>query len=118
MRTNRCTPLSVSRPGAGYRTLANGRSLPRPPASYSIGGIIASKKFQPFVRQIEAVETAIWLAEVATDAGKTAVMAMLLVWQTVNAIRDSGSQKFSRPFFGHHARHHDQRQAASLMPIA
>jgi type III restriction enzyme len=75
---------------------------------------------KPFFCQIEAVETAIWLAEVASDraaagarlwahirgankeanpellrialklatgAGKTTVMAMLIAWQTVNALR-------------------------------
>jgi len=88
-------------------------------------------KYQPFFCQIEAVETAIWLAEVASDraaagakiwthirgankeanpdllrialklatgAGKTTVMAMLIAWQTVNAVRHPGSQKFSRAF--------------------
>ena len=86
---------------------------------------------KPFFCQIEAIETAIWLAEVASDraaagariwthirgankeanpellrialklatgAGKTTVMAMLIAWQTVNAVRHSGSQKFSRAF--------------------
>jgi type III restriction enzyme len=86
---------------------------------------------KPFFCQIEAVETAIWLAEVASDraaagariwthirganreanpellrialklatgAGKTTVMAMLIAWQTVNAVRHSGSRKFSRAF--------------------
>jgi len=74
---------------------------------------------RPFFCQIEAVETAIWLTEVAphtatgrkvldylaaanaeanpglarlalkltTGAGKTTVMAMLIAWQTVNAVR-------------------------------
>jgi type III restriction enzyme len=89
------------------------------------------EKFQPFFCQIEAVETAIWLAEVAsqraaagakiwthirgankeanpellrvalklaTGAGKTTVMAMLIAWQTVNTVRHSGSHKFSRAF--------------------
>ena len=88
-------------------------------------------KFQPFFCQIEAVETAIWLAEVASDrtpagakiwkhirgaseeanpellrialklatgAGKTAVMAMLIAWQAVNAARHQGSNRFSRAF--------------------
>src|SRR5438270_3672488 len=86
---------------------------------------------KPFFCQIEAIETAIWLAEVASDraaagakiwthirgankeanpellrialklatgAGKTTVMAMLIAWQTVNAARHPGSQKFSRAF--------------------
>jgi type III restriction enzyme len=86
---------------------------------------------KPFFCQIEAVETAILLAEVASDraaagakiwahlrgankeanpellrialklatgAGKTTVMAMLIAWQTVNAVRHSGSNRFSRAF--------------------
>lgn len=85
---------------------------------------------RPFFCQIEAVETAIWLAEVApkmgeqgkkflnylraanseanpelfrialklaTGAGKTMVMAMLIAWQTVNAVRRPSSS-FSRAF--------------------
>ena len=87
--------------------------------------------FQPFFCQIEAVETAIWLTEVApkmgkngrkfldhleganeqanpglmrlalklaTGAGKTAVMAMIIAWQTVNAVRRPNSKKFTRGF--------------------
>ncbi len=74
---------------------------------------------RPFFCQVEAVETAIWLSEVApqtssgrgflkhlenanhdanpelmrlalklaTGAGKTTVMAMLIAWQTINAVR-------------------------------
>ena len=86
---------------------------------------------RPFFCQIEAVETAIWLTEVApqmgatgkkfrehlvganamsnpdlfrialklaTGAGKTTVMAMLIAWQTVNAVRHSGSKQFTRGF--------------------
>jgi len=86
---------------------------------------------RPFFCQIEAVEVAIWLTEVApklgnsgktfldhlananndanpelmrlalklaTGAGKTTVMAMLIVWQTLNAVRQSGSKKFTRGF--------------------
>jgi type III restriction enzyme len=85
---------------------------------------------RPFFCQIEAVETAIWLTEVApqskagktvldhlananndanpelsrlalklaTGAGKTTVMAMLIAWQTINAIRRPGSSKFTRGF--------------------
>jgi type III restriction enzyme len=86
---------------------------------------------RPFFCQIEAVETAIWLSEVApkmgkigakflehlknanaeanpelfrlalklaTGAGKTTVMAMLIAWQTVNAARRPGSSKFTRGF--------------------
>ncbi|RME17492.1 MAG: restriction endonuclease, partial [Alphaproteobacteria bacterium] len=86
---------------------------------------------RPFFCQIEAVETAIWLTEVApkmgartakfwahlkganaqanpelmrlalklaTGAGKTTVMAMLIAWQTVNAVRHPNSKHFSRGF--------------------
>ncbi len=87
--------------------------------------------FRPFFCQIEAVETAIWLSEVApksgkrekaalerlaaanneanpelfrialkmaTGAGKTTVMAMLIAWQTINAARRPTSRKFTRGF--------------------
>ena len=87
--------------------------------------------FQPFFCQIEAVETVIWLTEVApkmgqagkrfldhltnanndanpdlsrlalklaTGAGKTTVMAMLIAWQTVNAVRRPNSRNFTRGF--------------------
>ncbi len=86
---------------------------------------------RPFFCQVEAVETAIWLTEVApqagkigkgfidyladangeanpdlmrlalklaTGAGKTTVMAMLIAWQTVNALRRPNSKKFTRGF--------------------
>ncbi len=85
---------------------------------------------RPFFCQIEAVETAIWLAEVApnigklgqnflktiedaneanpellrialklaTGAGKTTVMAMLIAWQTINAARHPQSKRFTRGF--------------------
>lgn len=94
---------------------------------------------RPFFCQVEAVETAIWLAEVArrprsdkdpknytrdervwahavnangeanpdlmrlalkmaTGAGKTTVMAMLIAWQTLNAVRSQSSRQFSRGF--------------------
>src|ERR671932_696212 len=86
---------------------------------------------RPFFCQVEAVETAIWLTEVApqlgkrgkdfldyigrandqanpellrialklaTGAGKTTVMAMLIAWQTVNAVRHPQSQRFTRGF--------------------
>ena len=85
---------------------------------------------RPFFCQVEAVETAIWFAEVAphlasgrrlvenlkavnaeanpnlerlalklaTGAGKTTVMAMLIAWQTVNAVRRPGSKHFTRGF--------------------
>ncbi|MEI7862900.1 MAG: DEAD/DEAH box helicase family protein, partial [Planctomycetota bacterium] len=85
---------------------------------------------RPFFCQVEAVETAIWLTEVAphtaagkrileylaqanddanpglyrlalklaTGAGKTTVMAMLIAWQTVNSVRRPGSKHFTRGF--------------------
>ena len=86
---------------------------------------------RPFFCQIEAVETMIWLTEVApglgargrkfldhveganvqanpellrlamkmaTGSGKTTVMAMLIAWQTVNAVRSPSSRRFSRGF--------------------
>lgn len=86
---------------------------------------------RPFFCQVEAVETAIWLTEVApqvgksaagflehlanasananpelmrlalklaTGAGKTTVMAMLIAWQTINAVRHPGSKRFTRGF--------------------
>ena len=36
--------------------------------------------------------------KMATGSGKTTVMAMLIAWQTVNAVRSPGSDKFSRGF--------------------
>lgn len=85
---------------------------------------------RPFFCQIEAVETAIWLHEVAphdsdgrrwiahltdantdanpglfrialklaTGAGKTTVMAMLIAWQTINAVRQPNSSKYTTGF--------------------
>lgn len=86
---------------------------------------------QPFFCQVEAVETVIWLTEVApkssnqgkrfweflerankeanpelirmalklaTGAGKTTVMAMLIAWQTLNAVRHPGSKNFTTGF--------------------
>ena len=86
---------------------------------------------RPFFCQLEAVETAIWLTEVAptigktgkkfldhlananndanpelarlalklaTGAGKTTVMAMIIAWQTVNAVRRPQSKRFTRGF--------------------
>ena len=87
---------------------------------------------RPFFCQIEAVETAIWLTEVAprknrqpgreylkhlekvnhhanpglsrlalklaTGAGKTTVMAMLIAWQTINAVRHPQSRRFTNGF--------------------
>ena len=86
---------------------------------------------RPFFCQVEALETAIWLTEVApqagprgkrfldhlantnneanpglsrlalklaTGAGKTTVMAMLIAWQTINAVRRPQSPRFTRGF--------------------
>ena len=85
---------------------------------------------RPFFCQVEAVEVAIWLLEVApniavgkrflehlananndanpelmrlalklaTGAGKTTVMTMLIAWQTINAVRRPGSTRFTRGF--------------------
>ena len=85
---------------------------------------------KPFFCQIEAIETCIWLTEVArsspryarirthlreangqanpnlfrvalkmaTGSGKTTVMAMLIAWQAVNAVRTPASRLFSRGF--------------------
>ena len=86
---------------------------------------------RPFFCQVEAVETMIWLTEVAprlgkkgrrfvehlkaaneqanpglsrlalklaTGAGKTTVMAMIIAWQTSNSVRRPGSKSFTRGF--------------------
>jgi type III restriction enzyme len=86
---------------------------------------------RPFYCQVEAVETLIWLTEVApkagkaggkflehlananndanpnltrlalklaTGAGKTTVMAMLIAWQAINAVRRPNSKRFTRGF--------------------
>ena len=85
---------------------------------------------RPFFCQVEAMETVIWLTEVApqskngkrildhlvsanrdanpelmrlalklaTGSGKTTVMAMVIAWQTINAIRRPGSKHFTRGF--------------------
>ena len=101
-----------------------------------------AQTIRPFFCQLEAVEAAIWLAEVApqmgkrgrrfldwiatannfaaqpdgaepsaatpdlsrvafklaTGAGKTTVMAMLIAWQALNAVRSANSRRFSRGF--------------------
>ena len=86
---------------------------------------------RPFFCQVEAIETVIWLTEVApnagktgkvflehlvnannnanpellrlalklaTGAGKTTVMAMLIAWQTINAVRRPAGRRFTRGF--------------------
>ena len=87
--------------------------------------------YRPFFCQVEAVETLIWLTEVAprlspadrrvldrlvdvnqeanpelsrislklaTGAGKTTVMAMIIAWQTINAVRHPRRSGFTRGF--------------------
>lgn len=85
---------------------------------------------RPFFCQVEAVETVIWLTEVAphtrngkrllnllaaanqdanpellrlalklaTGAGKTTVMGMIIAWQAINAVRHPASRYFTRGF--------------------
>ena len=86
---------------------------------------------RPFFCQVEAIETLIWLTEVAptlgregrrfvehlananrdanpellrvalkmaTGAGKTTVMAMIIAWQTINALRRPNSSRFTHGF--------------------
>ena len=83
---------------------------------------------RPFFCQVEAVETIIWLTEVApkahrslldrleklneqanpqlvrwalkmaTGTGKTTVMAMIIGWQTINAVRHARSDRFTKGF--------------------
>ncbi len=87
--------------------------------------------YRPFFCQREAVETAIWLTEIApqagvrarqmldsldaanneanpelarlalkmaTGSGKTTVMAMLIAWQTINAVRHPSSRRYTKGF--------------------
>lgn len=115
------------------------RSLPSPndwgvtPATARLLRYWREHDFQgirPFFCQVDAVETIIWLTEVArkqkslkkywdhigganemanpallrlamkmaTGAGKTTVMAMLIIWQTVNAVRSPTSKLFTSGF--------------------
>ena len=46
--------------------------------------------------------------KLATGAGKTTVMAMLIAWQTVNAVRHPQQQAVHPRLPGRHAGHHDQ----------
>lgn len=119
--------------------VASWRSLPNPadwgvtPTTQRLLQHWRHHKFsgpRPFFCQVEAVETAIWLSEVArnrkqythifrhleeanleanpdlfrialklaTGAGKTTVMAMLIAWQAINAARQPNSNLFSRGF--------------------
>jgi type III restriction enzyme len=116
-----------------WRTLPNPRDWLVTPETARLLQHWRHHKFsgiRPFFCQVEAVETAIWLTEVAphsksgkrllehlssankdanpelmrvalklaTGAGKTTVMAMLIAWQTINAVRRPGSKNFSRGF--------------------
>lgn len=89
------------------------------------------QSIRPFFCQVEAVETLIWMTEVApktpkasrdfldhltnasetanpdllrlalkmaTGSGKTTVMAMIIAWQTINAVRHPSSRNFTRGF--------------------
>ena len=130
-------PTSIINEVRGY--VDTWRSLPNPtqwqvtPETARLLQHWRNHKFgdvRPFFCQVEAVETAIWLTEVApharngkrvldllaaankdanpelmrlalklaTGAGKTTVMAMLIAWQTVNAVRRPGSKQFTRGF--------------------
>ena len=117
-----------------WRTLPNPNSWQVTPETARLLQHWRHHKFnsiKPFFCQIEAVETAIWLTEVApqagkagkrfldhledannnanpeitrlalklaTGAGKTTVMAMIIAWQVVNATRRPQSKKFTRGF--------------------
>jgi type III restriction enzyme len=52
--------------------------------------------------------------KLATGAGKTTVMAMLIAWQTINAVRRPGSKKFTRGFLIVRARPDHQGPPARL----
>lgn len=119
--------------------VASWRALPNPadwgvtPATQRLLSHWRHHNFEtirPFFCQVEAVETVIWLTEVArrerryarfwehikganeasnpelmriamkmaTGSGKTTVMAMLIAWHTVNAVRSPSSNLFSRGF--------------------
>jgi type III restriction enzyme len=112
-------------PASAWRVTPETSRLLQHWRNHSFSGI------RPFFCQVEAVETAIWLTEVApqmgkngqrflehlsksnteanpelsrlalklaTGAGKTTVMAMLIAWQTINAVRRPNSSKFTRGF--------------------
>ncbi|MEK6746132.1 MAG: DEAD/DEAH box helicase family protein [Pseudomonadota bacterium] len=118
---------------AQWRKLANQTGWGVTPATARLLQHWRHHEFQgirPFFCQIEAVETIIWLTEVArnqkqyrrfwehinganeqanpelirlamkmaTGAGKTTVMAMLMAWQTVNAVRSPSSKLYTRGF--------------------
>ena len=112
-------------PETAWRVTPETARLLRHWRHHAFGGV------RPFFCQVEAVETLIWLTEVAprlgkdgrryldylenanagataglnrvalklaTGAGKTTVMALLIAWQTVNAVRRPGSSRFTRGF--------------------
>ena len=117
-----------------WRTLPNPRDWGVTPETARLLQYWRSHSFsdiRPFFCQVEAVETIIWLTEVApnlgrtgrrilnyldsasknanpelarlalkmaTGAGKTTVMAMIIAWQTVNAVRHPTSRRFTRGF--------------------
>ena len=117
-----------------WRTLSNPNNWQVSPETARLLQHWRHHKFnsiRPFFCQVEAVEVAIWLMEVApkigktgnqflehlananndanpelmrlalklaTGAGKTTVMAMLIAWQTINAVRKPNSTKFTRGF--------------------
>ena len=118
---------------AGWRSLPSQTDWGVTPATARLLQHWRHHDFQgirPFFCQIEAVETIIWLTEVArtqkthkrfwdhiqganeqanpemirlalkmaTGAGKTTVMAMLMAWQVVNAVRSPTSKLFTRGF--------------------
>ncbi len=113
-------------PESGWGVTPETARLLRHWRHHDFGGI------RPFFCQVEAVETVIWLTEVApaqrsrevrgilerldtaneqanpglarlalklaTGSGKTTVMAMLIAWQTVNAVRRPNSRNFTKGF--------------------
>jgi len=65
----------------------------------------------PAGRQSELMRLRVKLA---TGAGKTTVMAMLIAWQTVNAVRRPNSKNFSRGFLVVCARSDDLRTVSAF----
>ena len=59
-------------PGAACRTRPSGRSHRKPRGCSSTGATTISSSVRPFFCQIEAVETTIWLTEVAPRSAPTA----------------------------------------------
>lgn len=116
-----------------WRSISNQQDWGVTPATARLLQHWRGHQFQgirPFFCQVEAVETIIWLTEVArkqpsnkrfwrhienanaganpelirlamkmaTGAGKTTVMAMLMAWQTINSVRSPTSKLFTRGF--------------------